>query len=212
MRKYLGVFLLSGLVFTAFGQKSFFGAEAGINVANQRVLSITTMSTETSGVISFQSNALKPTFSVFYSQMISAPFSIRIHARYSALGYKKVGSQGTDVAINYLTIPLIGSYEIYKNLSLSAGPYVSFTLNNTTLLGQDITKTYHKNDFGFVVGVEHTLYKNFALNASYCVGLKNIWLADTIKDPFTNLTYQTKVTNRALQLTLIYKFKKPTAQ
>lgn len=212
MSSYLTAFLLLFAVSAAVGQKSFFGVDAGINVANQRVYSMTTFGGGTSGGISFLANAVKPTISIFYNQKISDPFSVRVYARYNELGYKKVGSQGTDVDINYFTIPVAAVYQVYKGLFIHAGSYVSFTLNNTKLFGQDIIKTYHKNDFGFMLGAEHTLYKNFALNASYSVGLKNIWLADSSTDPFSGRTFTTKVTNRALQVTLIYKFKKTTIE
>lgn len=211
MSKSLSLFLLLLVVSSAaICQKSFFGVDAGINVSNQRIYSITTYSNGTSGGVSFLSNAVKPTISIFYNQKISDPLSIRIYARYNSLGYKKVGSMGSDVDINYFTIPLTASYQVYKNLFVQAGSYVSFTLNNTKLFNQDITKTYHKNDWGFIVGAEHTIFKNFALNASYCIGIKNIWLNDSNSNPVFGITYSTKITNRALQVALIYKFKKPT--
>ena len=87
-------------------------------------------------------------------------------------------------------------------MSLTAGAYLSFTINNTSydsgLGAQSITSVYHKNDFGFILGAEHDLYKNIGLRLNYIVGAKNIWLNDV------SGTY--KYTNRALQLTLIYKF------
>jgi hypothetical protein len=192
-----------------FAQKSFFGVDAGINVANQRIVTNININGDPGpglDAVSFLANKVQPTFGVFYHHLLSGVTSVQVNAQYMGLGYNPVGKTGSAVDINYLTFPITFHYHANKHFSLNAGPYVSFTLGGTKINNQDITETYHKNDFGFSFGAEHDLWKNFALGISYVIGLKNIWLNDNS----TNSTYtvNSKYTNRALQFTVIYKFKK----
>jgi len=194
---------LTCLASCAFAQKSFFGVDAGINVANQRIATSPNPSVTFSYLWTgtfFLKNVVKPTFGIFYQHRFSDLIAIRVQGSYMGLGYKSQGSFGSDVSIDYLTFPVSIQYSANKHLSFGAGPYLSFTLGGTKINNEDITKTYHKNDFGFFMGGEHDLYKNFALGVKYFIGTKNIWLNDQ------NGTL--KYTNRALQFTLIYKFKK----
>lgn len=200
---------LSCLASCAFAQKSFFGLDAGINVANQRILSYYEFANGTSNhSVAFQFNALRPTFGFFFQREFSSALAIRLSGQYMGLGYNYKGSFGADLNINYLTFPITLNYAVNKHLSFVGGPYMSFTLGGTKVNDQDITNTYHKNDFGFSLGMEHDIYKNLSLGINYFIGTKNIILQDKTTDSFGD-TYSVKNTNRALQLTLIYKFKKP---
>ena len=200
--------ILTCLAECAFAQKSFFGVNAGINVANQRTVSTLTSNGATilNGV-GFQFNNVRPTLGFFYHFQLSENMGIRANAQYMGLGYKTKTDSATTVNINYLTFPLTFHYNVNKHLSFNSGAYVSFTLGGTKINNQDITNTYHKNDFGISIGGEHDLYKNFSVAINYIMGLKNIWLNDNTTIPF-GLTETSKHTNRALQFTLIYKFKK----
>jgi hypothetical protein len=207
MRKYLTFFLLIAIVLPGLSQKSFFGVNGGINVANQLQVVYSTPQWKS---YQLAQSSPKLSFGFFYQREISPNFAARISAAYMGMGYDFRITAPQKVEINYLTLPLTFQYKPSKHLTLSTGPYLSFTLGGTKINGEDITKTYHKNDTGFSFGLEHDIYKNLSAGISYYLGLKNIWLADTSLDQFTNLTYHTKVTNRALQFTLIYKFKKPS--
>jgi hypothetical protein len=195
MQKILAtLFILYLFVYDVQAQKSFWGVDAGINVANLRE-HMSLISTNT-----FGQNNLRPALSGFFHFVPKERLGIRLAAKYMGLGFKHSGALVDKVDIDYLTFSLTGHYYFNEHFSFNAGPYLSFTIGGTKINDQDITKTYHKNDFGFSFGTEHDLYKNFALGINYFVGTKNIYLNDnggTIKD-----------TNRALQLTLIYKFKK----
>jgi len=193
----------------AFAQKSFFGVDAGINVANQRTVSETVYLPDNSTFdnVAFQFNAVKPTFGIFYQYELSNPFALRLKAAFMGLGYNQKGDLGGgDVSINYLTLPLTLNYHVTKSLTFLVGPYLSFTLSGSQMGGQPITTTYHKNDFGLSIGGEQDVSNNFTLSISYFIGVKNIILADEVH--FINGSTSYKYTNRALQFTLIYKFKK----
>jgi len=187
-----------------FAQKSFFGVDAGVNVANHRYVTNPSAYSPGPGPVFFQ-NVVKPSIGIFYQFNFYEKVGIRVDAKYLGLGHKNRFDSRYDVNINYVTFPFSLCYYANKHLVLNAGPYLSFTINNTNVKNQasatiPVTSVYHKNDFGFIMGAEHDVYKNFALSVNYVIGTKNIWLDDqggTIK-----------YTNRALQFTLIYKFKK----
>jgi hypothetical protein len=193
----------TSLLFTCLfskGQHSYFGFEAGVNVANQRIVTYTSYGPTQ---ITFHESVVKPTFSVYYQFGLTEKIGARIKASYMALGftggYSDQYTMG-KVDINYLTIPITLFYKANQHLSLTGGAYVSFTLGGSRPFNQDILSIYHKNDFGFSFGGEHDIYKGLALSVNYFMGLKNIWL----NDQNGNIEY----TNRALQIALIYKFKK----
>ncbi len=207
MRK---IILLSfvGISSHLFAQKSFFGLNVGVNVANQRIAASYTggISPDYSYVYFLQNN-IKPSFSVFYQYSFSGSVAMRINAQYMGMGYISKGSSLDKVDIDYLTFPVSVHYTANKHLSLNAGPYLSFTLDGTKINNQPITSVYHKNDFGFSFGGEHCLYRNLSIGINYVIGLKNVLLDDTING-LSGSIGTVKYTNRALQLTLIYKFKK----
>lgn len=200
MKKISFILVLTSYAFIAKSQKSYFGFEAGVNIANQRIVTYNSYSPTQ---ITFHENAVKPSFSIYYQFEFTEKIGARVKASYMALGFTGgYSDQYTlgKVDINYLMVPITLFYKANQHLSLTAGPYVSFTLGGNRPFNQDILSTYHKNDFGVNFGAEHDIYKGVALSISYFIGLKNIWL----NDQNGNIEY----TNRALQVALIYKFKK----
>jgi hypothetical protein len=194
---------LACISYNLFAQKSFFGVDAGVNVANQRtVYPYPQAFSAPSAGTAFLSNTIKPTFGLFYQLGFSETLSLRANAKFMGMGYKAPNHTIEDLEIDYLTFPVALQYAANKHFTVNAGPYLSFTLGGTRINNEIITKTYHRNDFGFFVGTEHDVYRNFALAVNYYIGTKNIWLADHVS------WYSIKYTNRALQFTLIYKFKK----
>lgn len=202
MKKIFLALLLTSFAFNSKSQTSYFGFEAGVNIANQRIV---TYNSYNPAQITFHENAIKPSFSIYYQFEWSEKFAARVKASYMSLGFTGGYSDRYTlgkVDIDYLMVPISLFYKANKNFSLTGGPYVSFTLGGSRPFGQDILSIYHKNDFGFSFGGEHDIYKGLALSVTYFMGLKNIWL----NDQNGNIQY----TNRALQITLIYKIKKQT--
>jgi hypothetical protein len=203
MKKLSVVLFLSLYGLIGYGQSSYFGIEAGVNISNQRVSTYNPYSYYSTHQISFHENAVKPSVSVYYHFEFNEKIGARVKASYMGLGFTGGYSDQYNfgkVDINYLMVPITFHYKANKNLSLTAGPYVSFTLNGSRPFNQEILSVYHKNDFGFSFGGEHDIYKGLALSVSYFMGVKNIWL----DDQNGNIEY----TNRALQISLIYKIKK----
>jgi hypothetical protein len=197
---------LIGISLNSFAQKSFFGVDAGVNIANQRVVFSPSGPYYSSSINSqFYQNTVKPTFGVFYQSNFSESVGVRLAIQYMGLGYKDRLSNQHSVNINYLTFPLSLHYTLNKKFSIHSGGYLSFTLHNTKVTNQSnaivsVTSVYHDNDTGIFLGGEHCLGKDFFLAVNYFIGTKNIWLNDN--------NGAVKYNNRALQFTLIYKFKK----
>ncbi|MGC4023027.1 MAG: outer membrane beta-barrel protein [Cyclobacteriaceae bacterium] len=212
MKKILAVSIVF-ISFHSMAQKSFFGVDAGVNIANQRQHVDFGSNSYPETTTNFFKNLVAPTFGAFYQNQFNDKIGLRIGAQFLGLGSKMPmkyfyinGAPVDQVNIYYFTIPLTFHYSVTEHLSFYAGPYLSFTYGGTKINGEPITKIFHKNDHGFSFGAEHDVYKNFAIGVMYIFGLKNIWLNDTIDNGFG--VKENKYTNRALQLTLIYKFKK----
>ncbi|MFN8340798.1 MAG: outer membrane beta-barrel protein [Cyclobacteriaceae bacterium] len=188
---------LSGL----YAQQKGWGVEAGYSITNQR----TVMKTPSSESISFGRNASRFALGAFRDFSIGKGLSLRGGARYTAMGFAKHGYI-ESVSINYLTLPVSLRYFASDYLSIGAGVYLSFTVGGSTLNGQAITRTYHKNDDGVFLLAEYKLPANLSVSMQYVIGHKNVILADS--DPI--LQFSQTTTNRALHLMLIYHFS--TAQ
>lgn len=193
--------LVSGVVAEVSAQKFSYGMDAGINIANQRVVSVFFLGAGSNTY--FYNNLVRPTVS-FYSQYnASERLGLRLSLRYSGMGYQIVSPSTSyydyvdkKVRINYLTVPLTLHIAVSDRVSVNAGGYLSFTLGGNDLNGKTATTTFHKNDHGIQLGTEVKVYKDIAIGVSYVIGLKNIWLND-----FGDSYIQK---NRALQLTVSY--------
>src|SRR5579872_5968985 len=106
---------------------------------------------------------------------------MRLGAKYWQLGYKNEFYPKGSVNINYVTFPLSVLYRVSSYMSVTAGTYLSFTINNTNYYNgsyyvgtysSPITSVYHKNDTGVTFGAEFDIYKSLAFNANYILGTK----------------------------------------
>lgn len=66
-------------------------------------------------------------------------------------------SYSTDYNLNYLTIPIMANYYFgdldKKNWFIEFGPYAGFLLSaEDTRFGNDIKKSFYKNDYGLALG------------------------------------------------------------
>jgi len=198
--------ILISLVFSTaplFGQKSFWGMNAGINIASQRVAQ--TVSYSPAKTVMFLQNIETATVGFFYQSHFSNQFALRVNSQYVALGSKT--AYETDM--KYLMYSLSFRYLPNPKIDLNIAPYFSFLLNGKDVSPGNIPidHTYSRNDFGFSFGGEYELGNHLAIGINYFVGMKNIQLRDHILDNQGN-TVDFKITNRALQFVLIYKSKR----
>jgi Outer membrane protein beta-barrel domain len=196
--RYL-VFILMIVRVSAYSQKSFFGVEAGINLSNQR---ISVSSSGKINQITFAQTAPRLTFGLFYQRGVSNVLSIRIGAKYNGFGYKRddqtyyrptPGFSSSD--LDYITFPLHFVYHANPRLRANVGGYYSILIGGTK-----VSNFLINDDYGVNFGLEHDLFGNFSIAATYYFGLKNISKIDA-----SVAGYDVLITNRALQIVLIYK-------
>ena len=95
---------------------------------------------------------------------------------------------------NYLNIPIMCNYYVYKGLAVKAGVQPGFLLS-AKMGDTDVKKDMKKFDFAIPVGVSYE-YMNIVLDARYNIGLTKI-----------NKEDGDSMKNSVFQITLGYKFK-----
>ena len=100
----------------------------------------------------------------------------------------------TKTKLNYLNIPILANYYVYKGLAVKAGVQPGFLVSAKTG-DNDIKDACKKFDFAIPVGVSYE-YQNFVLDARYNIGLTK-----------GNKEGSRSQKNSVFQITLGYKFK-----
>jgi len=127
---------------------------------------------------------------------------------YSAQGSGSVGSifnlDFDDTKLNYVNVPLLGKYYIFKGLSAEAGPVVGVLIsaNGSDVFDSDganfdIKEGYNTFDIGVAVGATYNFDFGFFAGLRYQKGISNI-----NDDRFTNAKSQ----NNVFQITAGYSF------
>ncbi|WP_299247901.1 porin family protein [uncultured Lacinutrix sp.] len=132
-------------------------------------------------------------FGVYSEILLSEKFSFQPEIMYSIQGF----SVGDDiVALNYLTLPLMGKYYVTKSLSLEAGPQIGFLLSakNEDI---DVKDSFKFIDYGVNIGLGYKLENGLNFGARYNFGLSNINDVQGSSDKFRN---------GVAQLTIGYSF------
>jgi Outer membrane protein beta-barrel domain len=199
--KYLILILLIASL-DAYCQKSFFGVDAGINLSNQRT---SASSNGQINQIAFAQTVPRLTFGVFYQRSISKVLSIRVGAKYNGLGFRRddqtfyrpiPGFSSTD--IDYITLPINFVYHANPNFRIMAGGYFSNMIGGKNFYYK-IPDLFTNEDYGINFGIEHNLFKGLSIATTYYFGLKNVLKIDSANG------YDLFITNRNLQIALIYK-------
>jgi hypothetical protein len=197
--KYL-VFILMIVDVSAYSQKSFFGVEAGINLSNQRI------SASSNGIVNqviFAQTAPRLAFGLFYQRGILNALSVRIGAKYNGFGYKRddptyyygPAPRFSSSDLDYITFSIHLVYCANPHFRANVGGYYSILSGGTK-----VSNFLINDDYGFNFGLEHDLFGDFSIAATYYFGLKNISKIDV-----SVAGYDVLITNRALQIILIYK-------
>ena len=106
-------------------------------------------------------------------------------------GWKDVDDK---TKLNYLNIPILANYYVYKGLAVKAGVQPGFLLS-AKMGDNDIKDNMKKFDFSIPVGVSYE-YMNIVLDARYNIGLTK-----------GNKEGDKSQKNSVFQITLGYKFK-----
>ncbi|MBV7267923.1 porin family protein [Winogradskyella luteola] len=140
-----------------------FGAKAGLNFA-----SIYGDNTSDIGFVTAYNFGLMSEIS------ISEKFSFQPELLYSGIGYSIDDESDDDtVALNYLTVPLLGKYYLTERFSVEAGPQVGFLLS-AKQESTDVKDAFKTLDFGTSLGLGYKLDSGLNFSARYTLGLSDI--------------------------------------
>ncbi|MDT0644307.1 porin family protein [Zunongwangia sp. F363] len=190
---FIYVFFLLFSVNTAISQDFSFGITAGVNFAN---LYSSNMPTEEYAKMKAGFHA-GPMAQVRFSNL----FAIQTELLYSQQGSKmeipyieitppgELGYSNTEPAANqttirgakskydYLNLPVLAKFYVYKGLNAFAGPQVSLLLSAKDEYESEevnVKEEIDAFDFGILGGVGYELKMGLLLKASYYLGLNNI--------------------------------------
>lgn len=199
MKKQLLILFITvvGFNFSA-AQEFHYGAKAGVNFSNL-YSSNTPIEDVVKSRTSFHVGAIS-------ELRLSELFSLQLEALYSEQGAKakntyipidppgEVGLTGTGStsqvepevtevqgAYNYLNLPFLAKFYIYKGLNLYAGPQFSILLSAKDSSGSaevDVSDQIDPVDFGLIGGIGYQLEMGLFFNASYYWGINNISYID----------------------------------
>ncbi|MBM1105339.1 PorT family protein [Aurantibacter crassamenti] len=195
--KYKGKILNAFLLFTLLtlipnvtgAQEAKFGVKGGLNY---------------SSIVGDLTNGMKFRLSghggVYLEVDFSNKFSFRPELLYSSQGFQfstdlssiqNQGSSGnendyrTNVQLNFLTVPILGKFEVGESYWLEFGPQFGFLLNQVTKIknldeldGANATSKSkisgdYQLDYGVAVGVGFVLSDQLSISPRFYVGLRN---------------------------------------
>lgn len=153
-----------------FSQGIHVGIKGGINIANQ--------SFTTSGVSRDTDSKIGLMLGGYLTIMISNKFDIQPELVYSQMGYSLASLNPKLVnSYDYLSLPIILKYSVYKNFSLQAGPQLGILLAASSTNGIntiDIKDSTTGLDFGGTFGIGLDFGK-FNGGARYYLGFSNLY-------------------------------------
>lgn len=135
---------------------------------------------------------------IFFAEIpVSTKLSIVPELGFSALGVKEdrietMEGNSLDFKTNWLTVGILGQYDINEDFYATAGPQVAFDISS------DNEEDYYNTDILAVIGVGYRLSKSFTVDARYGYGFTNIFEGSLETQGF-------EANNRFLQLSLSYR-------
>lgn len=167
---------------------------------------------------------------------LSDKFAISAGALYSQQGAEmdvtwfpsepKAFTVKDDLSLNYLNIPLMAQYYVYKGLALKAGVQAGVLLSakrkgshpnsyftETLSFNDDIKEACEKVDLAIPVGLSYD-FGNFVIDARYNIGLTGVFKEDysldlVVGDPTKPIPVEQikkSAKNNVFQLSVAYKF------
>ena len=134
-----------------------FGIKAGLNIA-------TVTNVDNSKVLAGIQGG------VFGEFMISDKFAIQPEVLFSAQGVK---SEGMELKLDYINIPVLAKYYVADSFSLELGPQIGF-LVSAKAEGEDVKEFFKTTDVSVDFGANYDFTKNFMFGVRYNLGLLRI--------------------------------------
>lgn len=125
-------------------------------------------------------------------ELLFNQYSSKVDSNYRHVYQNVFNSDQSKVKLNYLSIPLLLSYNLIgKVVVLQAGPQFSILMDQSKTLLQNGGKAFSDGDFAMLGGVQFRL-GSFRASGRYTVGLNNINDIDD-KDKWKNQGFQVAV-------------------
>lgn len=167
----LFTFLFSIISLTIKAQEgTTFGIKGGINISNFTSSSFSKFSSKTGiyfgGIVEF---SLKNKFSIQSEILYSKQGSNSVEFYYGGT------SQNFEFTLDYIQIPVLAKFYIYKNISLELGPSFNFLLNDKGVNKSDTNRPTQtdfgkETEFSGIIGATYKLKNNFFTSARYVKG------------------------------------------
>lgn len=170
--------------FKNIADRLYFGVKAGANYSN-----FTNANFDTEGLTGFHAGAL-----VGYK--FNDNFAVQEEFLYSTQGAKLKGglTDGQDIKLSYVTVPILLKYKTNFGLYLEAGPQIGILVDeNFTSLGiSSDTKFAEKIDGGVAAGIGYQFQNGLGIGARYYLSLTDVSKVKTagINNDFQNNTAQ----------------------
>ncbi|WP_052354140.1 porin family protein [Flectobacillus major] len=108
--------------------------------------------------------------------MLSEKVGLQPELLYSLQGFN-IGGVG-NVGLHYLSLPILVKFPVTEDLSLLAGPQVSYLINTrigiNDLFSIGYNGLFKKIDVGLAGGLEYKINDQFSVGGRYILGLVNI--------------------------------------
>ncbi|ESU22928.1 hypothetical protein FEDK69T_17070 [Flavobacterium enshiense DK69] len=116
---------------------------------------------------------------------VSEKFHVQPELLFSAEGAET--TDGFDLGISYLRVPVMAKYYVMEGLNIQAGPEVAFKVATAEDIVDDFTKSV---DFGLGFGAGYEMTNGLMFDARYNLGLSDINDVDGDPDSIKNTGFQ----------------------
>ncbi|MBL7851602.1 MAG: PorT family protein [Cyclobacteriaceae bacterium] len=195
MKKFFLIALVFLPVAPLFSQ-TIFGIKGGLNLAKIHIEAsipgFGSGSNSSDNLTSFHAG-------LYMRARLGTSVSIQPELIYSGQGGT---SQGSDLKLDYLNLPVMLLYHANEQFSLQAGPQLGFILSTNS---GSVSNDFNAMDFGLALGAGYDFTGGPNLTFRYVLGLTNITKIDTTGAPAgTSIT----TTNQVIQFSIGFKLSK----
>jgi len=116
------------------------------------------------------------------------------------------------ITLNYIDVPVVLSYNVYKSIAIDVGPSVGFKtstrIQTGTASSADASETYSAPiDYGANFGIRMDILERFSVITRYYLGFKSVTSSSPSSPSYSLSTEDTSFYNRNLHVGLAYRLK-----
>ena len=117
-------------------------------------------------------------------------------------------NSNVSVTINYLNLPMIAGYKLFKSLSVSTGPELGLKLSAKRNPSGWWIDPYEKFDMGWAIGCSYLFDEKIGLDLRYVYGFKGLIKGEMRDINNNNIGTFREGSNRAIQISAFYLIHK----